>query len=725
MYDACQSSSCTAEGRCKNTRTAARPVRREADRRIMRRVSVFVACGALAVVPSAAAVAAPAVPAPASYLPSGHQPNQPNFGSNVIVFSSNEEQSTIQAELDTISAQQVPNQFGAQRYALLFEPGTYGSTGDPLIFQVGYYTEVAGLGAMPQDTVINGEVLVLNQCSGGVCNGTDNFWRSVSNMTINVTTPPAGAPTPEGVLSPPSGDPYGTGCDASGELYAASQAMPLRRVIVNGTLTLQDYCSPTGYVSGGFIADSEVTGKVAFDGQQQYVVRNSTIGGSSNSVWNMVFSGVDGAPATVFAGTGNQYTTLPTSPVTEEEPFLYTGTNGAYRVFVPSVLENSSGTSWASGAEAGVSLPISTFFLASPTTPTGLVNAALARGQNLLMTPGVYDLGSPIVVSRPGTVVMGLGFATLIPTKGNAALTVLPNSGVKVSGLIIDAGPTNSPVLMSVGTPRFLPTSPLPLTPPPVAPATATATTVTAQTAVQAVPAETRPVQPGPGGLASTYPLGDQGGPDLVSDVFFRIGGPETTPVSATVSLLDNADNSILDDIWAWRADHGNAVGWTVNQGATGVVITGNNVTAYGLAVEHYQKYEVVWSGQGGTDIFFQNELPYDPPSQSAWMATPAQDGYPAFLVTNNVRTFNGYGMGSYTVFIDTSASIFDTEAFEVPETPDVQFHDIFDLFIAGPSNGTPSGIDSVINGTGGPAAVANTDSPVDIVQYPPPTSGT
>ena len=60
-------------------------------------------------------------------------------------------------------------------------------------------------------------------------------------------------------------------------------------------------------------------------------------------------------------------------------------------------------------------------------------------------------------------------------------------------------------------------------------------------------------------------------------------------------------------------------------------------MTAYGLAVEHYQQYEVIWNGQGGTDIFFQNENPYDAPSQAAWMSSPTQDGYPAFYVPDSV----------------------------------------------------------------------------------------
>jgi hypothetical protein len=590
--------------------------------------------------------AAPALATPAA------APGQPDFGPNVYIFSPSMPQSQIQATVDSIASQQVGNQFGTQRYALLFEPGTYGSAADPLIFQVGYYTAVAGLGALPGDVVINGAVDVYNQCSSGSCTALDNFWRSLSNLTINVTEPNV-SPVP---------------CTEGNEFWATSQASPMRRVDINGTLTLFDYCTSPSYSSGGFIADSVFSGGSVINGsQQQFVVRNSNIDDWTNSVWNQVFSGDIGAPAQSFGVTpGTQYTTLPASPVTEEEPFLYTDSQGSYRVFVPAVQHNSSGPSWASGTEAGRSIPISTFFVASPGTPTPAINAALARGRNLILTPGVYDLDQPIVVSRPDTVVMGLGFATLVPQHGNAAMIVAANTGVKLSGLIVDAGPVNSPVLLSVGVP----------------------------------------------GLGA----GTAADPDTIQDVFFRIGGAETTPVSATVSLLDNADNSIIDDVWAWRADHGNDVGWTQNKADTGLVVTGNDVTAYGLAVEHYQKNEVIWSGQGGTDIFFQNELPYDPPAQSDWMKSPSQDGYPAFLVTPNVRTFQGYGMGSYVVFIDTTATLYNAEAFESPDTPGVQFHNIFGVWIAG-----SGGDNSIINGVGGPVTSTNpgTVEPVDVTSYP------
>jgi len=611
----------------------------------------------LAAVPSGAAARVMTGPDPTSICPDA---NVAAFGPNVCVFNDTMSQAAIQADLNAISTQQVPvaSQFDSQRYAVLFQPGTYGSAGDPLVFQVGYYTEVAGLGAMPQDTVIDGAIDVFNNlCTAGTtdCNSDDNFWRSLSNLTLNVdlpSSPPA--------YAPPTLDPFGAGCDNSAEMWSASQATPIRRAVINGSVVFQDYCASNNFASGGFIADSQVSGSLNFFGNQQYLTRNSAIGGQNGALWDMVYSGVTNAPAPVFTGQGNQITVLPTSPVTEEEPFLYTDSQGNFNVFVPAVQHNSSGPSWAGGTEAGTPIPLSKFFIASPSTSPSAMTAAMAQGQDLILTPGVYDLSQPIVVPHPDTIVLGLGLATLVPQHGNAALIVVRNYGVKLSGLIIDAGPVNSPVLLSVGT-------------------------------------------PGPSSASD---------PDLIQDIFFRIGGAETTPVSATVSLLDNAGNSIIDDVWAWRADHGNAVGWTLNTADTGVVVTGRDVTAYGLAVEHYQKYNVIWSGQGGTEIFFQNEMPYDPPSQAAWMATPTEDGYPAFVVTPNVTSFQGYGMASYC-FFNQGVAIFAAMAFQAPDTPNVQFHDLVTRFLNG-----SGGINSVINGTG--AAVTSPNrGPSDVVTYP------
>ncbi len=573
-------------------------------------------------------------------------PGQPGFGPNVYIFSPSMPLSQIQSTVDSIASQQVPNQFGTQRYALLFEPGTYGSASDPLTFQVGYYTEVAGLGAMPGDVVINGAIDVFNQCLPPTyCTALDNFWRSMSNLTINVTPSPSVS-----------------GCQGSAEFWAVSQAAPMRRVdITGGNVTLFDYCSALPrYASGGFIADSSFSGGTVINGsQQQFIVRNSNLDGWTNGVWNQVFAGDVGAPPQSFPTP--PYTTLVTSPVTQEEPFLTTDSAGRFSVFVPAVRRNSAGPAWAGGTEAGISIPIRKFFIATPSTPVLVMDVALALGQDLILTPGVYDLKAPILVSRPDTVVLGLGFPTLVPQHGTAAMQVLGVPGVKLSGMIFDAGPRNSRVLLQVGGP-----------------------------------------------LAAA--TGNPADPTLVQDVFFRIGG--ATAGQATDSLVVNSSDVILDDIWAWRADHGTGVGWTGNVADTGLVVNGNNVTAYGLAVEHYQKNEVIWNGQHGKVIFFQNENPYDPPDQAAWMATPTQDGYPAFLITPGVTSFQGYGMGSYS-FFDLGVPIENAMAFEVPDTPGVELHDLLTVFLSG-----SGGIESVVNGTGA-AVNSSFGGPSDVVTYP------
>ncbi len=407
-------------------------------------MAALLGAAGLTAAPAWAAPARTAAPAAqTSVSPAAHLAGEPAFGPNVYVFTPSMPQSQIQATVDSIASQQISNQFGTQRYALLFEPGTYGSAADPLTFQVGYYTEVAGLGGSPGDVTINGSIDVYNQCLPAAdgtntnCIALDNFWRSMSNLTINVTG--------------------GTGCQAATDFWAVSQAAPMRRVAVNGKLSLMDYCNGgPDYASGGFIADSAFSGSTVINGsQQQFIVRNSNLDGWSNGVWNQVFSGDIGAPPTTFppTATSGPYTTLATSPVTQEEPFLQTDASGNYSVFVPALQHNSSGTSWQSGPAAGTSVPISKFFIATPSTPVLAIDAALALGQNLLLAPGVYDLKAPILVSRPNTIVLGLGFPTLVPQNGTAAMQVLGVPGVKLSGMIFDAGPKNSPVLLQVGGP--------------------------------------------------------------------------------------------------------------------------------------------------------------------------------------------------------------------------------------------------------------------------------
>jgi hypothetical protein len=644
-------------------------VRTVFPRRRIRSMLCAAALGALACV-------APTTGAVTSALAAPRTPSQPNLGSNVLIFSPGMPQSQIQAAVDAVANQQVANQFGTQRFALLFEPGTYGSAAAPLIFQVGYYTTVAGLGASPSDVTINGAVDVFNQCFSGSCTALVNFWRSMSNLTINVTLPkqpPAYSPSP----------PDSPGCANSTEFWATSQASPLRRVHVNGPISLFDYCSSPNFSSGGFIADSQFSNGTVLNGsQQQFIVRNSNLDGWTNAVWNQVFMGDTGTvPPQSFgglapgAGGPPPFTTLATSRVSREAPFLSVDAAGRLSVFVPALQLDSAGPTWTGGPTAGSSIPIERFFIARPADSAATIDAALRRGQNLILTPGVYHLDRSLAVTRPDTVVLGLGIATLVPTRGNAAMQVADVPGVKLSGLLFDAGPVNSPALLQVGARRE----------------------------------RDERDSAGRDGDEGRRRASDPADPTLIQDVFFRVGG--VGPAAATNSLVVNSSNVLIDDIWAWRADHGTAVGWTSNTGDTGVLVNGANVTAYGLFVEHYQKFNVLWNGENGRTVFFQNEMPYDPPNQAAWTHDGIQ-GFAAYKVADSVRNHEGWALGAYC-FFEMDPTIHAARAFEVPVTPGIKLHDLLTVSLGGVGV-----IDHVVNGVGAPAQGTAT-IPVNLVSFP------
>jgi hypothetical protein len=621
-------------------------IRGSGRRRIARTLAV-----ALALTTAAAAVA---TPASASPLGSG----APNLGANVTVFDPTMPVSEIQATLDAAHAQQVNNEMGTTRHAYLFKPGTYGTAEQPLQFKVGYYTEISGLGASPTDVVINGKVEVYNRClaDGGTsnCLALVNFWRTISNLTININA--AGQDD----------------CRASANFWAVSQAVSMRRLnIAGGNLSLMDYCTAgPQYASGGFIADSRLPFTVN-GSQQQWLTRNSELGGWSNGVWNQVFTGTVGAPDDAGFPTP-PYTTLETTPLSREKPYLFLDERGKYQVRVPVARRDTRGVSWADGPTAGRTIPLSDFYVAKPGESVTRINIALALGKHLLLTPGVYDIVRSIEVWRPNTVVLGLGHATLTAVNGATPLDVAGVPGIIIAGVTIDAGLKESPVLLRVGRKR---------------------------------------------GLNISLPSN----PITLSDVYFRVGGPHIG--KADTALEVNSDNVLIDHTWVWRGDHGvegftegvngDTQRWRTNIGRYGAVINGDNVTATGLFVEHFQRYNTVWNGDKGTTILYQNELPYDPPTQADWMNGDVE-GFAGYKVGDWVKTHTLYGGGVY-VFNQNNPSIHTENGFEVPETPGVKLHHIMTVNL---SAGT---IDHVVNGVGDPADTTRIGGPVYIVEYPTP----
>ncbi|MEV0882362.1 coagulation factor 5/8 type domain-containing protein [Streptomyces microflavus] len=547
-------------------------------------------------------------------------PGGGDLGPNVHVFDPSTPD--IQGKVDEIFKKQESAQFGLDRYALMFKPGTY----DNINAQIGFYTSIAGLGVNPDDTTFNGDVTVDAGWFDG--NATQNFWRSAENLTLN----------------PVSGT----------NRWAVSQAAPFRRMHVKGGLNL----APDGYgwASGGYIADSKIDGQVGPYSQQQWYTRDSSVGGWGNGVWNMTFSGVEGAPANSFPEP--PYTTLDTTPISREKPFLYL--DGAdYKVFVPEKRENARGTSWANGTPAGESIPLDQFYVVKEGADAATINAAVEQGLHLLFTPGVYHIDETINIDRPDTVALGIGLATIIPDNGVTAIKVGDVDGVKLAGLLVDAGPVNSETLIEVG----------------------------------------------PENASADH----SANPTSLQDVFVRIGG--AGPGKATTSIVVNSDDTIIDHTWVWRADHGEGWGWETNRADYGVRVNGDDVLATGLFVEHFNKYDVEWYGERGRTIFFQNEKAYDAPNQAA-IQNGDTKGYAAYRVDDSVEQHEGWGMGSYCYY-NVDPTIIQEHGFKAPVKPGVKFHSLIVVSLGG--NGQ---YEHVINDVGSPTSGPDT-IPSQVVNFP------
>ncbi|MDX2563227.1 discoidin domain-containing protein [Streptomyces sp. TX20-6-3] len=549
-------------------------------------------------------------------------PGGGDLGPNVHVFDP--ATPGIQAKLDQVFQEQESAQFGSGRHAFLFKPGTYNG----LNAQIGFYTQIAGLGLRPGDTTINGDVTVDAGWFNG--NATQNFWRGAEGLTLNPVN--------------------GT------DRWAVSQASSFRRMHVKGGLNL----APNGYgwASGGYIADSKIDGQIGNYSQQQWYTRESTIGGWSNSVWNQTFSGVEGAPATSFPEP--RYTTLDTTPVSREKPYLYLDGN-EYKVFAPAKRVNARGTSWANGAPQGESIPLNQFYVVKPGATAATINQALAQGLHLLFTPGVYHVDQTINVNRANTIVLGLGLATIIPDNGVTAMKVADVDGVRLAGFLIDAGPVNSPTLLELG----------------------------------------------PQNSSADHAAN----PTTVQDVYIRVGGAGAG--KATTSVVVNSDDAIIDHTWVWRADHGEGVGWETNRADYGVRVNGDDVLATGLFVEHFNKYDVEWYGERGRTIFYQNEKAYDAPDQAA-IQNGATKGYAAYRVDDSVNTHEAWGLGSYCNY-NVDPNIRQDHGFKAPVKPGVKFHSLLVVSLGGMGH-----YNHVINDTGASTVPAGTSTvPSTVVSFP------
>jgi hypothetical protein len=521
-----------------------------------------------------------ALPAPAA------KGTKPEFGPNVMIFEPSMPSQVIQKQIDAVYATQEHNEFGSQRNALLFLPGSY-SVDVP----VGFYTEVIGLGVSPDATRIAGNVHA--DANHEHNNATTTFWRATEGFSVV----PAG-----GTMQ-----------------WAVSQATSLRRMHVRGDLVLHQH---RGWASGGWMSDSLVDGNVDSGSQQQWISRNCDWKSWTGANWNMVFVGVVRPPEGAWPSP--PYTKVAHTPVVREKPFLQVNAAGEFTVRVPELRSDSVGITWSDGETPGKTIPIARFHIARPDVDTvETINAQLAQGKDLILTPGIYELTAPIRVTRPHTVVLGLGFATLRPIRGTPAMTTADADGIEIAGLLFEAGRSESPVLLEVG----------------------------------------------PEGSGARH----EKDPITLHDVFFRVGGGGVG--STKVNLRINSNDTLVDHTWIWRADHGEGVGWDLNTSKNGLVVNGNEVTIYGLFVEHHQQFQVLWKGNGGRTYFYQSEIPYDPPKQASYTSAPGVNGWASYKVADGVTSHEAWGLGVYSVFEHPDVVL--TRAIETPKTSVVRFHDM------------------------------------------------
>jgi hypothetical protein len=560
--------------------------------------------------------------ASAALVASASAQSKPDLGPNVLVFDPSMPSAEIQREIDKVYSVEQHSEFGSARYALLFLPGKY-----QVDVPVGFYTQVLGLGASPDAVEIDGNVH--SDASLPKNNATCTFWRAAEGFSVK-----------------PSG---GT------MQWAVSQAVPFRRMHVRGDMVLHQ---KRGWASGGWMSDSLVDGNVDSGTQQQWISRNSEWRSWTGSNWNMVFVGVPSPPAGDWPSP--PYTKVARTPVIREKPFLEVDAHGNWSVRVPALQTDSEGITWRSGATPGQSVPLGRFYIARPDVDTAAsLNAQLARGKNLLFTPGIYELDNAIHITRPDTIVMGLGFATLKPTHGTAAITTDDKDGIEIAGLLIDAGAVESPVLVEVG----------------------------------------------PAGSKARHTAN----PICLHDVFFRVGGADVGRTK--VNLLVNSADTIIDHTWIWRADHGAGVGWNRNTSDNGLVVNGDHVTAYGLFVEHHQKFQVLWNGDYGRTYFYQSEIPYDPPDQASFASAKSANGWASYKVADDVASHEAWGLGIYSVFLQPNVTL--SRAIEVPHSPAVRFHHMITVAL-----GNKGEISNVIDDQGGPTSLGVRVTP-KVAEFP------
>lgn len=363
--------------------------------------------------------------------------------------------------------------------------------------------------------------------------------------------------------------------------------------------------------------------------------------------WNVVFVGSPGAPESHCSNTsGHPYSTIASAPAIAEKPYIVMGLDGKYLLMKPRIEFNKVGITpnWLNAD----TIDFEHVFVASETDSAATISAKIEAGNHIVLQPGQYHLDDSIKVNRHDVIILGLGMATLISTNGKACIEVGNVDGVRIAGILLQAGEIETPALLQFGV------------------------------------------------WKSGY-AGNAQNPGVLSDVFARVGGTNGSKGNLTAKNMVQIDsgNVIVDDTWLWRADQGvdsTKVYNSQNPVQTGLVVNGDDVTGYGLASEHTLGDLVYWGGNRGKVFFYQSEYPYDVTQQNY-----GDKGFVSFKIADNVDTMQTYGVGAYSFWRDNT--VFVENGSQYPKKPGVQMTNTFTVFLGKIGIG---GIKHVVDGLGG-----------------------
>ena len=522
---------------------------------------------------------------------------------HVYVFNDSMSMSSINTCAQQIADYQRSNEFGHNKddagYALLFKPGDY--TG--LNFQVNYYTQLLGLGHYPDDVNFKTSTI---ESRDNPTHSTTNFWRAIENLSID-----------------------------SNVIWSVSQGSPLRSVHIKGNLFLSDH----GWSSGGFMANVIVDGSVTSGTQQQWCSRNSQYSSESNWATSDFSAYIGDTNPPIASGNDHSksFAIIEETPEIVEKPSLIFE-DGQYKIMLTNKKLKSKGPDQEPSYTTSTNFYITT----STSQEKGKsvvqgINDAISEGKDILFMPGTYELDESIVVSKPVTL-LGLGIPTLLaPYNGNPIIKVdKEQGGVKICGLLLDAtdNPSHTDTLLQVGTDKDTDN---------IESSYLYDLLVSVWDLLFGI-SHTN-TDKDTDNIESTY----------LYDIFCRVGGVGWHGGKTNSCITINNNNVIGDNLWLWRADHGANVGWTGNTADTGLIVNSDNVSMYGLAVEHFQNYQTIWNGDNGAIYFYQSELPYDIPNDNAlsgdslWKS--GQGGYSSIKIDTDANTFHGHGIGIYPYY--------------------------------------------------------------------------